>query len=82
MGRTVPSFRNQLEQIIEELSVYRRALRGEEKIVFDDMMNKTRQHASSCTLVPSFDPFSCMLLSIILEQEKEIKLLKEQNKQT
>lgn len=82
MGRTVPSFRNQLEQIIEELSVYRRALRGEEKIVFDDMMNKARQHASSCTLVPSFDPFSCMLLSIILEQEKEIKLLKEQNKQT
>ncbi len=80
MGRTVPSFRNQLEQIIEELSVYRRALRGEEKIAFDDMMNKARQHASSCTLVPSFDPCSCMLLSIILEQEKEIKLLKEQNR--
>jgi len=80
MGRTVPSFRGQMEQIIEELEYYRKALRGEDKIVFDDMMNKARQHASSCTLVPLFDPFSCMLLSIILEQEKEIKLLKEQNR--
>ena len=77
MGRTVPSFRVQLEQIIEELSTYRRALRGDNKIAFDDMMNKARQHASSCTLIPSFDPVDCILLSIILEQEKEIKLLKE-----
>lgn len=80
MGRTVPSFRNQLDQIIEELSVYRRALRGDDRIVFDNIMNDARQHASSCTLVPLLDPFGCMLLSIILEQKKEIKLLKEQMK--
>ncbi len=77
MGRTIPSYRRQLEEIIEELSVYRRALRGEDKIVFDDIMNKARQHASSCTLLPLFDPVDCFLLSIILEQEKEIKMLKE-----
>lgn len=29
MGRTVPSFRNLLEDIIRELSVFRRALREE-----------------------------------------------------
>ena len=80
MGRTVPSFRAQLEQIIEELSVYRRALRGDDKIAFDDIMNKARQHASSCTLIPLFDPIDCILLSILLEQEKEIKLLKDKNK--
>ena len=77
MGRTIPSFRTQLEQIIDELLVYRRALRGDDKIAFDDIMNKARQHASSCTLVPLFDPVDCILLSILLEQEKEIKLLKE-----
>ena len=77
MGRTVPSFRVQLEQIIEELSVYRRALRGDDKIAFDNIMNKARQHASSCTLIPSFDPVDCIVLSILLEQEKEIKSLKE-----
>ena len=77
MGRTVPSFRTQLELIIDELSVYRRALRGDDKIAFDNIINKARQHASSCTMVPTFDPMDCLLLSILLEQEKEIKLLKE-----
>jgi len=77
MGRTIPSYRSQLEGIVEELAVYRRALRGEDKIAFDNIMNKARQHASSCTLVPLFDPMDCLLLSIILEQEKEIKSLKE-----
>lgn len=78
MGRTIPSYRNRLEGIIEELAIYRRALRGEDKIAFDDIMNKARQHASSCTLLPLFDPVDCLLLSILLEQEKEIKLLREQ----
>lgn len=81
MGRTIPSYRNQLERIVEELAAYRRALRGEDKIAFDDIMNKARQHASSCTLLPLFDPVDCLLLSIILEQEKEIKLLKQIVKQ-
>lgn len=81
MGRTVPSYRAQLEEIITELATYRRALRGDDKTVFDDIMNKARQHASSCTVVPMFDPVDCLLLSIILEQEKEIKLLKDYIKQ-
>ena len=34
MGRTVPSFRILLEEIIVELSVFRRALRGEDKAAF------------------------------------------------
>lgn len=78
MGRTIPSFRAQLEQIMEELSEYKRALRGNDRIIFDDIMNKARQHSSSCTLMPLHDPFNCILLSIILEQEKEIKSLKDQ----
>ncbi len=38
MGRTVPSFRMLLEEIIVELSVFRRALRGEDKAAFDSLM--------------------------------------------
>ncbi len=40
MGRTGPSFRMLLEGIIEDLSVFRRALRGEDKVAFDSLMNK------------------------------------------
>ena len=77
MGRTVPSFRMLLEDIIIELSVFKRALRGEDKIAFDNLMNKARQHASSCTVTPMLEPMDAVILSILVEQEKEISSLKE-----
>jgi len=76
MGRTVPSYRMLLEGIIGELSDFRRALRGEDRIAFDTLMNKARVHASSCTVVPTLDPMHAIFLSILVEQEKEINSLK------
>ncbi len=72
MGRTVPSFRVLLEEIIVELSVFRRALHGEDKAAFDRLMNKARKHASSCTVTPTLDPMDAVFLSILIEQEKEL----------
>ena len=77
MGRTVPSFRMLLEGIIGELSDFRRALRGEDRAAFDSLMNKAREHASSCTVVPTLDPMNAIFLSILVEQEKEISSLRE-----
>ena len=77
MGRTVPSFRVLLEEIIVELSIFRRALHGEDKAAFDSLMNKARMHASSCTVVPTLDPMDAVFLSVLVEQEKELKLLRE-----
>lgn len=73
MGRTVPSFRMLLEEIIVELSIFRRALHGEDKAAFDRLMNKARKHASSCTVAPVLDPMDAVLLSILVEHEKELK---------
>lgn len=78
MGRTVPSFRNLLDEIIQELSVFRRALRGEDKIAFDDLMNKAREHASSCTVAPVLEPMDAFFLSILVEQQKELNSLREE----
>ncbi len=77
MGRTVPSFRILLEEIIVELSVFRRALRGEDKAAFDSLMNKARKHASSSTVAPTLDPMDAVFLSILIEQQKEINSLRE-----
>jgi hypothetical protein len=77
MGRTVPSFRVQLEEIIVELSIFRRALHGEDKAAFDSLMNKARKHASSCTVAPTFDPMDAVFLSILVEHEKEIISLRQ-----
>ena len=70
MGRTVPGFRMLLEGIIQDLSAFKRALRGDDKIAFDNLMNKARQHASSCTVVPLLEPMDAVFLSILVEQEK------------
>lgn len=78
MGRTVPSFRNLLEEIIQELSVFRRALRGEDKTAFDDIMSKAREHASSCTVAPALEPMDAVFLSILIEQQKELDSLREE----
>ncbi len=77
MGRTVPSFRMLLEEIILELSLFRRALHGEDKTAFDSLMNKARKHASSCTVAPALDPMDAVFLSILVEQEKELNSLQE-----
>ncbi len=77
MGRTVPSFRMYLEELIVELSVFRRALRGEDKAAFDSLMNKARKHASSSTVAPTLDPMDAVFLSILIELQKEIDSLKE-----
>ncbi|OGM12030.1 hypothetical protein A2Z22_01850 [Candidatus Woesebacteria bacterium RBG_16_34_12] len=66
-----------LEGIIEDLSVFRRTLRGEDKVAFDSLMNKTRSHASSCTVTPMLEPMDAVFLSILVEQEKEIISLRQ-----
>jgi len=81
MGRTIPSFRMLLEEIVMELSVFRRALRGEDKIAFDSLMNKARSHASSCTVIPLLEPMDAVFLSVLVEQEKEILSLQEAQKE-
>ncbi len=75
MGRTVPGFRMLLEEMIAELSVFRRALHGEDKDAFDSLMNKARKHASSWMVAPTLDPMNAV--SILIEQQKEINSMRE-----
>jgi hypothetical protein len=66
-----------LEEIVMELSAFRRALRGEDRVAFDSLMNKAREHASSCTVAPLLEPMDAVFLSILIEQQKEIISLRE-----
>jgi len=67
-----------LEGLIEELSAFRRALRGEDRNAFDNLMNKARVQGfvmHGCAFF--LDPMEAMFLSILLEQQKEISSLHE-----
>ncbi len=76
MGRTVPTYRMALESIIRSWADFRRALPKEDREVFDQMMSRARMHASASTYAALSDPVEGALLSILLEQEKEIRRLK------
>ncbi len=76
MGRTVPTYRMTLESIIQSWNDFRRALPKEDKDVFDQMVNRARMHSSASTYAAFSDPVEGALLSILLEQEKEIRRLK------
>jgi dihydroxyacetone kinase-like predicted kinase len=76
MGRTVPTYRMTLESIIQSWNDFRRALPKEDKDVFDQMVNRARMHSSASAYAAFSDPVEGALLSILLEQEKEILRLK------
>ncbi len=77
MGRTVPTYRNVLENVVNEWQGFRKALRKEDKEAFDRLMEKARMHASAASYGARVDPVESAFMSILLEQEKEIGELRK-----
>jgi hypothetical protein len=50
-------------------------LRGEDKA--DSLNNKASAHASSFIVAPLLEPMDAVFFSILVEQEKETKLIQE-----
>ncbi len=78
MGRTVPTYRMTAEMMIDSWKDYRRALPQEDREVFDRMVNRIRMHASASTYAIFNDPFEGAVLSMLLEQEKELDKLRRE----
>jgi hypothetical protein len=81
MGRTVPTYRMHLEQVIKGWDNFRRALRREDRELFDAMINKARMHSSASLFNVYIDPIESIFMSILLEQEKEIHRLRKELKE-
>jgi hypothetical protein len=77
MGRTVPTYRNAADSMIQSWGDFRRALPQEDREHFDHMVNRIRMHASASTYALFNDPFEGAVLSMLLEQEKELAKLRE-----
>ena len=76
MGKTVPSYRIALEWEIQQWRGFRNALRREEEVkAFDTLMDMARNHASAggCATNPVL--FEPMIMSIILELQRQIDTL-------
>ena len=72
MGRTVVSYRQALEGEIARWEGFRKALRAEDAVAFDKMMNACRMHASAGSMATRPILFEAMVMSILLSQEKAI----------
>jgi predicted membrane metal-binding protein len=66
------------ESMIESWNAYRRALPQEDRETFDRMVNRIRMHASASTYAIFNDPFEGAVLSMLLEQEKELAKLRRE----
>ena len=75
MGRTVPTFRQLLEEIAARWSKFRRALRREDQECFDRLFRHARCYTQAATYQASDNPMESVLLSIALSQEKRLDAL-------
>lgn len=78
MGRTVTSYRMTLEEEIFGWRGFRSALRLSERKVFDEMLDACRLHASAGSMSSRSVLLDSMLISILLEQQKAIKRLRDE----
>jgi hypothetical protein len=65
------------ETIFRNWSDFRRALPQEDREAFDRLSDKVRTHASAATCAAFLDPLEGALLSILLEQEKDLERLRK-----
>lgn len=70
MGRTLPTFTMQVNQALDEWAKFKRALRKEDQRVLEDLFAAARYHAQAGAYLAPTDPFSAMLLSMLLEERK------------
>ena len=77
MGRTVPTFRQLIEQAVERWAKFRRALRREDQEHFDRLFLRVRSYTQAATYQASDNPMEAILLSIALDQEKRLRALEQ-----
>jgi len=78
LSQSVDAYREVLEQEIKKWNGYERALRGNDKQFFEELMNMARNYAPEARSAEKNIVFQPMLMSMILAQNKRIKRMEEE----
>jgi hypothetical protein len=78
MGRTLPTISQQLSETEAMLARFRRMLRKSDQYVLDGLFAQARLHIAAIGQTESLLPFEAALLAMLLEQAKDIQLLKHE----
>ena len=77
MGRTLPTSTILIQQEEAAFSRFRRALRRSDQLALDDLFTSARQHLAAAQYAAHALPFEVFLLSMLLEEHKEVMRLRE-----
>ncbi len=77
MGRTLATFTQLVQREIATWRRYRRALRAEDQRALDDLFVAARHHSVAGAYLARDTPFEAMMLSMLLEHQKQIQRLSD-----
>lgn len=77
VGRTVPTYREVLKEEKKKWKEFKNSLKEEEREVFERLLEDCELHVSAGSQVKSPNPFREMVMSMLLEQQKEIRFIKK-----
>jgi hypothetical protein len=78
MGRTLPYITQNFLEEQQSFSRFRRALRRSDQIALDDLFASAHQHLAAASYANHALPFDVFLLSMLLEEHKEVMRLRQQ----
>jgi len=77
MGKTVASYRIALDRELQRWSGFARALRKDDRVAFELMMDICRNYASAGSNATHPVMFEPLVMSILLHQQKMLKRLEK-----
>ena len=78
MGKTVESYRLKLDKEVQRWSGFARALRKDDRKIFEQMMDTCRNYASAESNATRPVMFEAMIMCVLLEQQKVLNRLKKE----
>lgn len=77
MGNVNETITDILHREEANLTKYRRALRREDQIIFDDLFTAAYKHRAASGYSGHLLPFETFLLSMLIEEHKEVKQMRD-----
>jgi hypothetical protein len=78
MGRTLPTITQQLTDTEAMLKGFRRTLRKSDQYIYDGLFAAARRNIAAISQADALLPFETALLAMLLEQAKEIAILRQE----
>ncbi len=78
MGRTVPAITLEFQRQQKAFDGFRRALKRSDQLALDELFVSAKKHTAEAAYAAHVLPFEILLLSMILEEHKDVMRLRQQ----